>query len=287
MVKPLIFKGEKKPRKRKHNEVSESSATNASSNTTHDEDDSWTVPGNASELNGPTMIVLSTQSPTCLASDANGNVFASPIENMIEGDAKTAEPHTVQQVWVASRVAGMAENEVSFKATHGGYLSCDQYGILSAKREARGREENFSIEETTDDSGRIHFQLQTAATVGKAVEKRRFLNATAKEIKVDSNSEPADKAVKKISVALRGDGEASQSETKVILRMQTRFKPQTAEAKETARVSEKIGRKELEGLAGRTLTDEETRKLKRAKREGNLGEALLDIRAKGKHDKYA
>lgn len=297
MVKPLSFKGDKKAKKRKHHEVSQARTDdNASSNVDpgDDDDDSWTMPADGSELTGPTVIVLPTSPPTCLASDPNGNIFASQLENMVEGDPKTAEPHSVQQVWVASRVAGMAPNEISFKGSHGGYLSCDQYGILGAKREARGREENFVVDTTVDEDGRSWFQLRTAASKAKAKpEEQKYIsaateNATKKEADVKKeidDDEP--QASKRVSISLRGDGEPFSADTHVVLRMQTRFKPQTAETREAARVKEKIGRKELEASAGRPLTDEEAKKLKRAHRAGDLQEALLDVRAKAKHDKYA
>ena len=295
MVKPLSFKGDKKPKKRKHHEVSQASADDhASPNVDPSEDDSWTMPADASELTGPTVIVLPTLPPTCLASDTNGNVFASLLENMVEGDAKTAEPHSVQQVWVASRVAGMAPDEINFKGSHGGYLSCDQYGILGARREARGREENFIIDTTTDQDGRSWFQLRTAASKAKAKpEEQRYINAatenaTKKEPDLNKDLDDDERQVStKVSISLRGDGEPSSADTRLILRMQLRFKPQTAEIREAARVKEKIGRKELEASAGRPLTDEEAKKLKRAHKAGDLQEALLDVRAKAKHDKYA
>lgn len=41
----------------------------------------------------------------------------SELENLIEGDPATAEPHDVRQVWVATKVAG--SEGVSFKGHHG------------------------------------------------------------------------------------------------------------------------------------------------------------------------
>ncbi|KAJ9650641.1 hypothetical protein H2198_010063 [Neophaeococcomyces mojaviensis] len=288
MVKPLTFKGEKKHKKRKHHEVASTTTDgNASSSMDPSQDESWTMPEFAGELTGPTLIVLPTVPPTCLASDPNGNVFASPLENMIEGDPKTAEPHSVQQVWIASRVAGMASNEVNFKGSHGGYLSCDQYGILGARREARGREETFVLDMVSDESGRTWYQLRTAATSNTVKsEEYKYIGAILDSGAAKKEADDG-RSTKKVSLALRGDVESSSEDTRVLLRMQVRFKPQTQAAKEAARVKEKISRQELESAAGRTLTDEEARRLKRAKRDGSYHEAILDVRAKGKHDKYA
>lgn len=67
--------------------------------------------------------------------------------------------------------------------------------------------------------------------------------------------------------------------------MQARFKPRLKANKEE-KAKEKISRKELEQAVGRRLEDDEVRKLKRARREGDYHEQLLMLKVKGKHDKY-
>lgn len=68
--------------------------------------------------------------------------------------------------------------------------------------------------------------------------------------------------------------------------MQARFKPKL-KASKASKAREKISRKELEEVVGRRLDDDEVRKLKRARVQGDYHEAILDVRVKGKHDKYA
>lgn len=68
--------------------------------------------------------------------------------------------------------------------------------------------------------------------------------------------------------------------------MQARFKPKLKANKEE-KAREKISRKQLEEAVGRRLGDDEARRLKKARREGNFHEAVLDFRVKGKHDKFA
>ena len=137
MVKPLAFKGDKKSKKRKalHPESTEegnSKALTVQNNTTEaDEDDSWVTADVPTDITGPIIFVLPSATPTCIACDANGKVFASEIENIVEGDLATAEPHDVRQVWIASRVAGT--DEISFKGHHGRYgrqfpQSCPYFG---------------------------------------------------------------------------------------------------------------------------------------------------------------
>lgn len=67
--------------------------------------------------------------------------------------------------------------------------------------------------------------------------------------------------------------------------MQARFKPRLKANKED-KAREKISRKELEEAVGRRLEQEEVKRLKKARREGDYHEALLDIKVKNKHDKY-
>ena len=129
MVKPLAFKGDKKSKKRKalHPESAEEgnikTVTVQSTTTEAEEDDSWGTADVPTDITGPILFVLPSATPTCIACDANGKVFASEIENIVEGDPATAEPHDVRQVWIASRVAGA--DEISFKGHHG------RYGIRS------------------------------------------------------------------------------------------------------------------------------------------------------------
>jgi protein FRG1 len=129
MVKALSFKGDKKVKKRKRvdteekfgdGEGSKSKELDTSKPNTEDQavhDDSWVTAEATGDVVGPIVFVLPSEPPTCLASDNNGKVFASPLENIIDNDPATAEPHDIRQVWVASRVAGT--ETFSFKGQHG------------------------------------------------------------------------------------------------------------------------------------------------------------------------
>lgn len=125
MVKPLTFKGDK-PKKRKHRDLDADtksarvkSAVSERDEANEDaaEDQSWVSADVPSDIMGPVIIVFSSDPPTCVACDLNGKVFASELENLIDGDPATAEPHDVRQVWVATRVAGT--EGISFKGHHG------------------------------------------------------------------------------------------------------------------------------------------------------------------------
>lgn len=129
MVKPLSFKGDKKSKKRKRTvDTAEKfgdldapagdslAVSKPDEDPTADDDDSWVTAEAVGDLVGPVVFVLPSEPPTCIACDTNGKVFASPLENIIDGDPSTAEPHDVRQVWVANRVAGT--ESFSFKGHH-------------------------------------------------------------------------------------------------------------------------------------------------------------------------
>jgi protein FRG1 len=131
-IKALTFKGDKKSKKRKHVDVDVSSKfENAPSTSqslsskpkpepeeaTPTDDDSWVTAEATGDIVGPILFVLPSEPPTCIACDTNGKVFASLLENIIDEDPTTVEPHDVRQVWVANRVAGT--ETFSFKGHHG------------------------------------------------------------------------------------------------------------------------------------------------------------------------
>jgi protein FRG1 len=88
------------------------------------------------------------------------------------------------------------------------------------------------------------------------------------------------------SIEIRGDAESITFNTTLRVRMQARFKPRLKSSKE-AKARKKISQKELEEVVGRRLDDDEVKRLKRARRDGNYHEEILNVRVKGKHDKFA
>lgn len=144
------------------------------------------------------------------------------------------------------------------------YLSCDKIGMLTATTEAVSSLESFNVIPTADTPGT--FQIQT--------QRDTFLTIK------DSTSAKASS-----STDVRGDADAITFNTTFRIRMQARFKPRLKASKEEKALA-KISRKELEEAVGRRLDEDEVRKLKRARREGDYHERLLELKVKGKHDKY-
>ena len=267
MVKALAFKGDKKPSKKRiraannEDETAPPPSTDliTSADAAADDDENWVTADALSDISGPVVLVLPTEPVTCLATDAMGKVHASPVENMVEGSPQTAEPHLVSQVWIATRVVG-SEGDFTFKGHHGRYLGCDKYGICSASREAISPEETFRCAAVESESG---------------VFDARTMRSTF--ITVDADKSPPE---------VRGDAEEEGETTHIRIRMQARFKPKH-KVEKAEKVRAKISRKELEDEAGRRLDDDEVKKLKRARRDGSYHEAMLDVKVKGKHDKFA
>ncbi|KAK4544004.1 hypothetical protein LTR36_004778 [Oleoguttula mirabilis] len=265
MVKALTFKGEKpKKRKRAHKEDTEDGLPTSkqlvpAADAPPEDDENWVSADALTDIAGPVMLVFPTSPATCLSVDQLGAVFAQKVENMVEGSPESAEPHDVRQVWIATRVVG-SEGDFTFKGHHGRYLGCDQYGICSATREAISPEETFKLHAADDAPGL--FDVQTA--------RSRYLS-------MDTGKETPE---------VRGDVDEVGETTHVRVRMQARFKPKH-KAEKVEKVRAKISRKELEEEVGRKLEDDEVKKLKKARRDGDYHEAMLDVKVKGKHDKYA
>ncbi|KAK3674187.1 hypothetical protein LTR78_006034 [Recurvomyces mirabilis] len=267
MVKPLSFKGDKKaPKKRKRvaaeNEDDTRPETKQIAQVEPEQevdDNQWVSAGELSDISGPVAFVLPSSPPTSVSCDQLGKVFAQSIENLVEGLPDSAEPHDVRQVWIATRVVG-SENNFTFKGHHGRYLGCDQYGICSATREAISQEETFKLSAVEGGAGL--FNIETG--------HKKYLTL---------NEE-------KDSPEVRGDAEEMNENTALRVRMQARFKPQHKVDK-AEKVRAKISRKELEEEVGRRLEDDEVKRLKRARRDGDYHEAMLDVKVKGKHDKFA
>ncbi|KAH7155763.1 FRG1-like family-domain-containing protein [Dactylonectria estremocensis] len=274
MVKPLSFKGDKKAKKRKRADVDKAprDAEAVSQDVQKQkpdadepqDDDSWVSAEGVADVVGPVMIVLPTDTPSALACDPSGKVFALPIENIVDGNPATAEPHDVRQVWVANKVSG-TEN-FRLKGHHGRYLSCSNIGLLSATTEAVSPLESFNMIPTADTPGT--FQIQT-------------LRETFVTIKPTTSAKAGGAA----GAEVRGDADAISFNTTFRVRMQARFKPRLRTSKEEKALA-RISRRELEDAVGRRLDEDEVRKLKRARKEGDYHEQLLELKVKGKHDKY-
>lgn len=123
MVKALVFKGDKKPpKKRKREKTDDDHAEDGNqvvrADTSPEDDMKWVSADTVADISGPIMLVLATKPVTCIAVDQLGKVFASNIENMVDGEPNSAEPHDVRQVWIAQKIPG-SEDRFTLKGHHG------------------------------------------------------------------------------------------------------------------------------------------------------------------------
>ena len=159
---------------------------------------------------------------------------------------------------------------------HNRYLSCDNHGILSATASAISHFESFIVIPSPDIPGMFSLQIGGG-------DKENFI--CVHERKSSSSSVVTGGGVGGIEI--RGDATYISFESTIRIRMQARFKPRIKVSKEI-KAKEKVSRKELEEAVGRRgLNDDEIRRLRKARREGNFHEVVLDVRVKGKHDKFA
>ncbi len=142
-------------------------------------------------------------------------------------------------------------------------LSCDKFGVFSATSEAISPLESFVLIGTAEPPGT--FQVQT-------------LRDTFLTVKAPTSA-------KSRGPEVRGDATEITFDTTLRIRMQARFKPRIKTSKED-KAKEKISRAALEEAVGRKLEDEEVKRLRRARREGDYHELVLDLKVKNKHDKF-
>ena len=146
----LKFKGEKSKKKRKRDEDDEgtSSSRRGRHNTKDDgSPEQWVHLDQATELRGPTFIFHpSDPSPICISYDATRNRIAlHPLEKPEDGvTILDRTPSEVSQVWVTTRVAGASTINLRTGVGEGKFLSCDKHGLVTADREARGPQEEWT-----------------------------------------------------------------------------------------------------------------------------------------------
>lgn len=148
----LKFKGEKEKKKRKRDTDGDGKA-GSSKRTKDDEDpETWVMPENANEIRGPTFIFHpSDPSPICITfNSTTTRISLHPLDKeKLEGGAEPPNllariPTEVSQVWVTTRIAGSSTINLRTGTGEGKFLSCDTHGLVSADRDARGPQEEWT-----------------------------------------------------------------------------------------------------------------------------------------------
>ncbi|WVQ66173.1 uncharacterized protein L199_004352 [Kwoniella botswanensis] len=307
--KKLKFKGDKsKKKKRSHNhsvggggDGDELAALAAA------DPRGWVFPEHPMEINGPAFILLPSEPLTCLAWDpTRQRVYAAPVDipqapegmnDLSEAEIlQTIEPSDVNHVWVISRLSG-SEDVISLRTSTGTFLTASPSGTLSATTPSRGPLEAF-IPQPSPSSSRsssvfpgwsIQTQhnskyLSTSAPSGTSVGKLKA------ELRIDVDQPGEHELIRikcqrefvyKAKLALQEgkDGNASSSKKRFL---------SGGPAEGSIEDELKRNRESQTWGGGRTIVSEKDRReLKKARKEGKLGEAMLDRRAALKSDRYA
>jgi protein FRG1 len=147
----LKFKGEhtKKKRKREGDDLSGSSTRRREDG--DNDDESWVIPENPSEIRGPTFIIHPFDpTPICVNFDSARNRIVLHSLNKDQGNDQSElslldrTPTDTSQVWVTTRVAGSPTINLRTGTGDGKFLSCDAHGLVSADKEARGPQEEWT-----------------------------------------------------------------------------------------------------------------------------------------------
>ena len=154
----LKFKGEKIKKKRKR-DVEGDDDNNAGAGSskrrikTDDKDpETWVLPNDINEIRGPTFITHpSDPSPISVNFNSTTNrivIQSLDKEKVEDGDdvLKLLDriPTDVAQVWVTTRVSGSPTINLRTGVGEGKFLSSDAHGLVSADRDARGPQEEWT-----------------------------------------------------------------------------------------------------------------------------------------------
>ncbi|KZT28438.1 actin-crosslinking protein [Neolentinus lepideus HHB14362 ss-1] len=273
----LKFKGEKHKRKRKNEGDDEDRSGRRRKLEDDQELEAWVFPDDPTQIRGPSFIIHpSDPSPICVTFDSTRNRIIlhcfdrdKPEEEKDKASLLERVPTEVSQVWVITRVAGASTINLRTGVGEGKFLSCDKHGLVSADREARGPQEEWTPVILPD--GMVAFQ-----------------NIYEKYLSVDEAAGGV--------LQLRGDSEEVSFAERFWVKIQSRYKKEATEEekKKKAGIVEEpsgdeasVNRMYQAWGAGRSVVSgTDKQEIKRAKKEGRLAEAMLDRRSKLKSDRF-
>jgi len=228
----LKFKGEKTKKKRKReteDDLGENVGVKRSKRKEDDVDpETWVLPENPLEIRGPTFIIHPSD-PSPISLNFNSTTNRVVLHTLDKAKSETDEevklldrtPADVAQVWVVTRVAGSPTVNLRSGTGEGKFLSCDAHGIVSADRDARGPQEEWTPVILPD--GMV-----------------AFMNIYEKYLSVDE--------VAGGSLQLRGDSENVGFRERFWVKIQNKYKKEAHEEEKKKSLKE--------GIAGSSNIDE-------------------------------
>ncbi|GAA6001112.1 hypothetical protein JCM5350_000486, partial [Sporobolomyces pararoseus] len=239
----------------------------------------------------------STSSSNAIASTSStalAHLDPEELEALVHDHPSTNEedfePQDVYHVWVCTRVPD-TNDKITFRSGSGKFLAADELGQVTADREARGPQEEWTIEETsTQERGKFVLKSMYGKYLGVDEVAGGKL-----ELRCDGTEETE---LERLRITMQGE---FVSKAKKQYNDRNGIKTKEAEGSSgggmtsngltivgdlSAREKESILRYQARGGRKYVGTEEDTRDLKRAKKEGKLSETLLDRRTKLKSDRY-
>ncbi|ORY30489.1 hypothetical protein BCR33DRAFT_724307 [Rhizoclosmatium globosum] len=240
-------------------------------------------------LNGPIIITTSaTANPASIVTNEKSHALA--LQSLGPVDVATLEPVHVGQVFLASRLP-TGSDRISLKSAFDRYLSTDKFGEVTCDKEAVGPYEEWEVVIREDG-----FAL-------RAVVKNAFLSCEPDG--KDDNDESEDQKKRnasgksgygvgggRICGTLRADAETIGFKEVFQIRCQAQNKLNANKKKKkemedlNADAVDADQLKKFQSYGRTAMTAAESKLLKRAQKQGNLNETLLERREKIKADRY-
>ncbi|KAI9603402.1 hypothetical protein KEM48_001382 [Puccinia striiformis f. sp. tritici PST-130] len=280
MTAKLMFKGEKKTKKRKKH-AKETKHEEAAKE--EEEQEGWLNPPNQSHIQGPIYMISISPKPTAIGIQPSlmnpiSKVLAIPLST----DAlESLEPDDVNHVLVCTRVIDN-HHKVTLRTANNRYLAADQLGAVSAQQEARGPQEEWIFEpiydqtDSTIDEDRLK---EDGLYALKSNLYSKYLSPTH-HLLIRMQAIELTKAKTRLTDERAKKGLTSHDNQSGL----TILKPgQSLHDLE----SNNVRQFQTRGAGRLQLPTQSKSALKKAQKEGRLAEELLDRRSKIKSDRYA
>ena len=224
----LKFKGDKIKKKRKRDTLDDAGGNSTRRRRDVEEDpETWVMPESPLEIRGPTFIFHPSDPwPISVNFDPTRNriVLYAMGKDKAGDDPEPPSlldrlPTEVSQIWVTTRIAGSSTINLRTGTGEGRFLSCDIHGLVTADREARGPQEEWTPVLLPDG--------MTA-----------FMNVYEKYLSVDE--------VAGGTLQLRGDSEEVGFRERFWVKIQNKYKKEATEEE----------KKKKEGMGGPPKIDE-------------------------------
>ncbi|KAI8055993.1 FRG1-like family-domain-containing protein [Syncephalis plumigaleata] len=287
----LSFKGEKKKKKKsKKNTSTEQHDDDATtSTTTTNQRDltarGWSTVTDRAQLGGPLFLLYNSTPLRCLTvTEEMHQLYFSLISEQSDGDVSLneAEPNDVLQVFVIRQVTA-GGNSYTLRSSTGHYLSADKFGVVTCNKEAAGpteewqpviREDGVAWQSVYGKFLSIEideYEKQQQASTTTTTSRGKY---SGPRIRAD-----AENITFREVFCVKYQANNVHDRKRTAAHHEIDLDDETYELQQAKRYQSWSG-----GVT--RVANEDKHKLKRAKREGHLAQALLDRREKLKADRY-